>query len=178
MRINLFAGPGSGKSTTAAWLFSQLKIAGYSIELCSEYVKSWSYQKRDVKPFDQIYLLGKQMQYEYRFISAGIKNVITDSPVLLSCSYTQLYNKDLGLHDHMVEIVKVYEKSHPSLNIFLNRDNKPYIEEGRYQTEKQARELDLIIRDDLYSAGVKYSEFSFYDKESILEFVRNKIDKV
>ncbi len=39
MRINLFAGPGAGKSTTATWLFSQLKIAGISIELTSEYVK-------------------------------------------------------------------------------------------------------------------------------------------
>ena len=85
MRINLLAGPGSGKSTTAAWLFSELKIRHISVELITEYVKSWATQKRQVTTFDQVYLFGKQMQYEYRFLNNGIKNVVTDSPLILSC---------------------------------------------------------------------------------------------
>lgn len=175
MRINLFAGPGAGKSTTAAWLFSQLKMDGVSIELVSEYVKSWACQKREVKPFDQIYLMGKQVQYEYRFLTSGVKNIVTDSPVLLSCSYTRLYSEHLGLHEDMLGIAEKYEKAYPSLNIFLNRENKPYQKEGRYQTEEEARKLDTIIRNDLNSIGAKYKEFSFYDQAGILNYVKENL---
>ena len=39
MRINLLAGPGAGKSTMAAWLFSELKRRNISVEHVGEYVK-------------------------------------------------------------------------------------------------------------------------------------------
>ena len=56
MRISLFGGPGSGKSTTAARLFSELKERHYSVEHVSEYVKSWTYMNRKPKGFDQVYI--------------------------------------------------------------------------------------------------------------------------
>lgn len=37
--INLFAGPGSGKSTTCAGVFSKLKLAGVNCEMALEYAK-------------------------------------------------------------------------------------------------------------------------------------------
>ena len=37
--VNLFGAPGSGKSTGAAYIFSQLKIAGVNAELVTEFVK-------------------------------------------------------------------------------------------------------------------------------------------
>jgi len=37
--INLFAGPGAGKSTTAAGLFAEMKRANVDVELVTEYVK-------------------------------------------------------------------------------------------------------------------------------------------
>jgi len=40
MRINFLAGPGAGKSTTTAWIFSELKLRQVSVELVTEYVKS------------------------------------------------------------------------------------------------------------------------------------------
>ena len=36
MRINFLAGPGAGKSTTAAWIFSELKRKQASVELVTE----------------------------------------------------------------------------------------------------------------------------------------------
>lgn len=170
-RINLFAGPGAGKSTTAAWLFAEMKMAGHSVELVTEYVKAWACEKREIKAFDQVYLLGKQMQYEYRFLAAGIKNIITDSPVLLSCSYAKAYRPQLGIHGPMLQLVRAYEKEYPSINIFLNRDDKPYVQEGRYQDTETAKKLDLIIREDLNEVGIEFVEYSFYDKKGILEYV-------
>ena len=37
--INLFGGPGVGKSTMCASIFSKLKILGFECEMATEYVK-------------------------------------------------------------------------------------------------------------------------------------------
>jgi hypothetical protein len=170
-RINLYAGPGAGKSTTASWLFAELKKRNYSIELVSEYVKSWAIAKRDVIGFDQVYLMGKQLNYEYRFLAHGIQHIVTDSPVLLSACYTRSYFNDLKIADHMEAIIAEYEARHPSLNIFLNRDGKEYRTEGRWQDAEAAKNIDGIVKDTLERNGLPYTEFSFYDTEGILKHV-------
>lgn len=175
MRINLYAGPGAGKSTTAAWLFASLKRRGYSIELVSEYIKSWAVAKRNVAPFDQLYLMGKQLHYEYRFLSNSIKNIVTDSPVLLSAIYARSYFPELNIADSMESIVAEYEKSHPSLNIFLNRGDKEYHTEGRWQSKEEAQSIDKTVRLVLDRNEIKYHEFSFFDHELILDHVISHI---
>lgn len=175
MRINLYAGPGAGKSTTAAWLFAELKKAGYNIELVSEYVKSWAISKRDVIGFDQVYLMGKQLNYEYRFLAHGVDHVITDSPVLLSACYTRSYFDDLNIANHMEAIISEYEARHPSLNIFIRRDGKEYRSEGRYQSFDEAKRMDSIILDTLERNSIEYKEFSFYDSDLILKHITDSI---
>ncbi len=44
--INLWAGPGAGKSTTAAGLFNLMKIRGYNVELVTEFAKEMVYEGR------------------------------------------------------------------------------------------------------------------------------------
>ncbi len=172
MRINLYAGPGAGKSTTAAMLFGELKVRGYSIELVSEYVKAWAVEKRKVIGFDQIYLMGKQLHYEHRFLSNGIDHIITDSPVLLSACYTRAFYPELQeVAGHMDGIIAEYEKQYPSINIFLNRGDKEYKQEGRYQTAEEAQSLDRTIRVRLTELGIKFTDFSFFDRDAILEHV-------
>jgi len=53
--INLWGGPGTGKSTSAAHLFGMAKIAGVNAELVQEYVKSWAWEGRTIHSFDQLY---------------------------------------------------------------------------------------------------------------------------
>jgi pantothenate kinase len=40
--INVYGGPGAGKSTSAAYLYYLLKVAGKNVELVREYVKDWA----------------------------------------------------------------------------------------------------------------------------------------
>lgn len=173
MRINLFGGPGSGKSTTAAYIFSRLKKMGYSVEQVSEYVKAWAYQKRSVEKFDQVYIFGKQMQCEYKFLNNGVEHIITDCPVLLSYIYSVLYKTGLG--PSILQIIKEYERDHPSINIFLKRGNKPYDTKGRYQTYEQAKELDELIKDSLRAAGMGFYEIPYENEEQILETIVNEL---
>jgi hypothetical protein len=58
--INLFAGPGAGKSTTMAAIFSSMKRKRLNVEMCPEWVKGASWEDRKQTFTDQGYILGKQ----------------------------------------------------------------------------------------------------------------------
>ena len=59
--VNLFAGPGAGKSTGATYIFAKLKMAGIDCEYVSEYAKDRVWQD-DQFPLQhcQLYVIGKQ----------------------------------------------------------------------------------------------------------------------
>lgn len=179
MRINFFAGPGAGKSTTTARVFSQLKERGYSVEHVGEYVKAWAYQKRDIKKFDQVYLFGKQQQYEYRYLSQGVKNIVTDSPCFLSVIYGLKYLPPQSRIPAAIRMLcDEYDKDFPCVNIFLRRNGKPYIQEGRYQSHDDAKKLDelmLSVLKEVYPDNL--IEVDYQDPDKILEIVLSKAQK-
>jgi tRNA uridine 5-carbamoylmethylation protein Kti12 len=167
MRINLLGGPGSGKSTTAAWLFSELKRKLVSVEHVNEYVKAWAYANRPVDHYDQIYFMAKQMQYEYRFLKNGVKNIVTDSPVDLSIVYAPEHLKPA-----MRLMCQTYNKDFDFVNIFIARGDKPYVQEGRYQDKKCAMEVDQKIIMELGTM----QEFYFGDP-ALLDYVLQRVKK-
>lgn len=175
MRINFYGGPSAGKSTTAAFLFSELKRRGHSVELVTEYVKSWATQNRKVNEFDQVYLFGKQMQYEYRYLQSGVRNIVTDSPILLSAIYAKHYYSQLDFHDSLFDIAAKYEKRFPSINIYLERGTKPYSTQGRYQSYKEALDIDDKIKDFLLSSDIVDAKTLFILNYSEPEIILNTV---
>lgn len=175
MRFNLLGGPGAGKSETALRLAADIKHDLRSVEHVGEYVKSWAYQKRTVEKFDQVYIFGKQHQYEYRFISSGVKNIITDSPVFLSSVYAP---SELALP--LTALCMAYDREFPSMNIFIQRGDKPYLQAGRWQTKDEALELDKRIFDMAQTyctkVGVPFRIYKFQEYDKILDLVRAYCD--
>ena len=57
--INLFGGPGAGKSTIAAGLFYNMKIAGYNVERADEWIKDKVYEGTKYPFKDQLYTFAK-----------------------------------------------------------------------------------------------------------------------
>jgi len=183
-RIGFLGGPGTGKSTCATRIFSDLKILNYNIEYVSEYAKKWAIDKKPIKEYDQIYMLGKQQHYEYQNLCNGYTHIITDSPMLLTYIYAKVYYpNNKRLQNGIRELVLDYELKFPSLNIFLNRDERIYNPLGRYQSEQQAKELDEIIKkeceDFSKDLGRQYiwSYFKFNDYKGILEYLKQRIEK-
>lgn len=172
-RINICAGPGCGKSSIAAQVYANLKVEGYSIELATEYVKGWAYLKRNINPFDQFYLLNKQLQEEYVPLVAGVKTIITDSPVFLPYCYATL-DFPTKVADALIPIIDYFDEEYKSLYLFLKRETV-YVEEGRFQTEEKAKIIDERIKTCLQIRNKNFIEVSIND--NITELVKQHIEK-
>lgn len=148
--INLFGGPGTGKSTGAAYIFSQLKMAGVNAELVTEFAKDkvWEGNKEVFK--NQAYIFGKQY-FKISRCADKVDVIITDSPLLLSI----VYNDNPVLGDSFNETVKNVFSSFNSMNYILSRE-KEYNPVGRNQTESEAKEVDVQVRAMLDQEKISY----------------------
>ncbi len=142
--INLYGAPGAGKSTGAAYLFSQLKLSGINVELVTEFAKDKVWEENKAVFENQVYLFGKQY-FRMSRVDGKVDVVVTDSPLLLS-SY---YNKDeVVLGEEFDALVTKVAKSYNSINIFINRV-KPYNPKGRFQTEEESDLVCLELKNFL-----------------------------
>jgi hypothetical protein len=177
-RICFYAGGGAGKSTTSAWVFSELKRAGYSVELTVEYIKSWAWQNRRPESMDQVYLFGKQLHYEDRVLRSNCQLIVTDSPVLLSSIYARLFSEMPEISAPLETLALIYEKKFPSINIFLERGDKPYKLDGRWGDIDGARKVDAEIRGTLDRLRLEYSVFNWKQPNEILRYVQDRVGYV
>jgi ABC-type oligopeptide transport system ATPase subunit len=153
--INLFGGPGCGKSTTAAGLFYLMKTAGYNVELVTEYAKDVTWDENFKLLENQLYIFAKQYKRVIR-LKDKVDWVITDSPLLLSEVY--LRRGDVSpFHEELSRIFIAGAGELPSINIVLER-LKPYVAIGRTQTLAQSQQLDLEIINVLNEFGIAFKE--------------------
>ena len=140
--VNLFGGPGSGKSTTAAGLFHKLKINGVNCELVTEFAKhiTWKEDFNTLK--NQIYVFAKQHDRMFH-LKGKVDVIITDSPIIMGLSYC---NWDLMSRSFEQLVVDEFNrKDAVNVNYFINRV-KEYNPSGRSQTEEEAKEKDKDIK--------------------------------
>ena len=150
--INLYGAPGAGKSTGAAYIYSQLKMNGINAELVTEFAKDkvWEENKEVFK--NQAYIFGKQY-FRISRCENKVDVIVTDSPLLLSI----IYNNSEVLGEDFNKVVHNVANSYNSLNYFINRV-KEYNPKGRFQTEKESNELSEDIRNFLLKNNVDFYE--------------------
>lgn len=170
--VNLYAGPGSGKSTGAAYIFSKLKMAGINAEIIPEYVKDKVWERADKCVQNQAYVFGKQYFRTFR-LEGEVDVAITDSPLLLSV----VYNGDPVLGEEFNKVVVKVANKYTSLNYFVNRV-KEYNPKGRLQNEIQSGMLSAQIKATLDKMMVSYTTIdgnqAGYDKvvEDVLKYMK------
>jgi hypothetical protein len=139
--VNLFGGPGCGKSTGAAYVFSRLKEAGVNVELVTEFAKDLTWDKSDALN-DQLYVFANQFHRLYRCKRSGVDVVVTDSPLLLSNLYRDRHSPFFG--KPFTNYVEHCHGGFNNLNYFIRRV-KPYNPCGRREDEASAKAMDKKI---------------------------------
>jgi hypothetical protein len=139
--VNLWGGPGTGKSTTAMHLTALLKLAGFNAEFCSEYAKGVVWEGRDYLLRDQFYILAKQHRHMSRLVGQ-VQFIISDSPLHLGIHYSGYDQLIKSICDRMYADFEAQGCRH--INVFLRRI-KSYQPEGRMQTEDEAKSIDPAL---------------------------------
>lgn len=156
--INLFAGPGAGKSTTAAGLFFLMKLKGYKVELIIEYAKELVYNE-DWETLANQELVTKEQNRRQERLLGKVDYAITDSPLLLGLIYGQ------NLSDDLKNKILGYFNYYENINFFKAR-LKPYAQYGRNQNEEEAKEKDREIGALLAAHDIKYNLLVADDKDA------------
>ena len=173
LNINLFGGPGTGKSTTAAEVFALMKRTGYQVELLQEYAKDLTYANEQTRLSDQVHILGEQHHRMAR-LQGSVGCAIHDSPFVMGVTYASTDNGFPldSFTDFAVELFKSYK----NINIFLVRDTElhPYQEYGRSQTLAEAEAKDLEIYDFLTINDIPFTILKISDNtaESIVDIIK------
>lgn len=151
--VNLYGAPGAGKSTGAAYIFSQLKMRGVNAELVTEFAKDKVWEESKAVFQNQAYIFGKQY-FRISRVQDKVDVVITDSPIILSAFYAN----DPVLGEEFDKLATKVAKSYDTVDIFLNRI-KPYNEAGRFQTEEESDALSVDLRLFLKEHDVPYTMY-------------------
>ncbi len=138
--VNFFAPPGAGKSTTAAFVFSQLKMEGVNAELITEFAKDKTWERNSMALANQMYIAGKQF-FKLSRVDGQVDIAVVDSPLPLSI----LYNNNPILGEDFNRVIMNLFNSYTNINFYINRV-KEYNPKGRNQTEEESDEVGRKLR--------------------------------
>lgn len=167
--VNLYGGPGTGKSTMAAALFSELKFMNINCELVTEYAKDKVWEESINTLSDQVYIFAKHHHRIWNLLNK-VDVIITDSPIIMASVYTP--DSEVALKT----LTKEYHFKNNNLEVFLIR-NKPYNTKGRMQTEVEARVKDQEILQLLDTNFINYRQV-YSNKNSVQEIVQMILNKI
>lgn len=138
--VNLFGGPGCGKSVLMASLFVALKKAGHTCEMVPEYVKELVWEDR-LEELDNQHHVARMQHRAFMSRKGKTRFVITDGPLGNALFYNRYYPHVCDIQKTEAQVLS-WLQDFDHLNLFLTRGNFRYEQEGRYQTEEQARAMD------------------------------------
>ena len=162
--INLYGGPGTGKSTLATRLFSDMKLQGFKVEYVPEFAKDLTYAGRFKCLTNQLYITANQY-YRMKIIT-DVDYLIADSPILLGKIYADIYNVK---SDHYSGLVEELYNEFINFDFFIQR-YKEYQTYGRNQTEEEAKAIDGLVLEEL-------SNKNYYTIDAELKMKR-KVKKI
>ncbi len=142
--LNLYGGPGSGKSTVAAHVFTYLKRHDVLTELVGEFAKELIYLGNEQQLTNQVFLMGNQYRKLKDLERYGAMMAISDSPLLMQRVYCagKPYEKEI------VPLLAKLNNEFDNINVFIRRVKK-YQTFGRVHNEDESVELSQIIWDSM-----------------------------
>ena len=115
LHVNLFGGPGVGKSTLALQLTAFFKLLGYSVDMTMEYAKECVYDENYKALDDQLHVAGEQHKRMNR-LDGNVDIAIHDSPFIMGLNYCC----DTKIHTDSFETFMINQfKRYNNYNIYI-----------------------------------------------------------
>lgn len=130
--INIYGGPGTGKTTVAAVLFARMKQKGMFVDMCMEYAKELVYTGK-LRGTNEYAIWDEQRRRHNVMLHGGVDFVITDAPLMQKVVYSQLFSgaTDRELGDMVLEAENTELRYTRSLDIMLPEPPKEIDLKGR-----------------------------------------------
>ncbi len=159
--VNLFGGPSSGKSTTAAGVFYFMKLQGYKVELVTEYAKELVYDGMLELMLDRQEVIFAEQNQRLHRLRGKVDFAIVDSPLLLSCVYPDMNGLQKGVNmwpalEAFKALVLAVIGTYENQNFFLQRPDG-FETGGREHSLQQSMEIDYAIQDALNGNAFPFS---------------------
>lgn len=164
--INLFGGPGIGKSSIASGLTYKLKKKHITCDNPYEFPKVLAWDENHSAIKDQLYVLANQHRGIVKSFGK-VDYIILDSPIVLSLVYKSVYKGTeypATLYGESFDkMVLDIHNQYDNLNIVLKRTEGGYNEKERYQTLDESKKLDSAIEDILIKNNISYHSVEVND---------------
>lgn len=174
--VNIYGGPGAGKSTTALQLVAELKKLGYHADYVSEVAKELVYAK-DFEHLDgtlknQSKILSEQKR-RLDIMLDNVDVVVTDSPLLLNTVYLKE-----NAPEYIESVFSQYE-NYNNYNVVVERDlSVEFEQEGRIHNLEESIKKDGEINTLLDSHDIDYQRFDRNNIAGILDGIISKINDI
>lgn len=157
--INLFGGPGIGKSSIASGLTYKLKKKHITCDNPYEFPKVLAWDENHSAIKDQLYVLANQHRGIVKSFGK-VDYIILDSPIILSLVYKSVYEGieyPASLYGESFDkMVLDIHNQYDTLNILLKRTEGGFNEKERYQTLDESKILDNAIENTLIKNNISY----------------------
>ena len=171
--INLFGGPGIGKSGIASGITYKLKKKHISVNNPYEFPKRLAWDNNIPAIQDQLYVFANQ----HRGIAESygkVDYIVVDSPILFSTIYHTYYTEGYPaklygqeLHDLVISLHKKYV----NINILLERGETIHNDDERFQNYEQSIEIDKLCEKILLENNLPYHKVKV-GKNSVKEIMK------
>jgi hypothetical protein len=156
--VNIFGGPGAGKTILCAEIFAGLKRKGIETEMSLEYAKQLIWRNQTLQNQEEIFQ--KQLE-QLNCLGGKVEVIVTDAPLL----HTTYYSDDKKLKKKALN----YHHTFQNYNLFLQRDESKYQQIGRIQDLKKAKEIDFAILEILRNYNLPYDFYTLNDTTQIIQ---------
>lgn len=150
--VNLFGGPGIGKSTLAASVFAELKRNNIDCELVTEYAKHVVWEENTKALDNQFFTTANQYHREF-IVHGKVDVLITDSPIILGAIYNE-DNNFIRAQAYETWLLETFNDRR-NLNYLLTR-SAPYQQIGRVQNLEEAIDKDNQLEQFLSEQDIEH----------------------
>lgn len=140
--VNMFGGPGRGKSTTAYKLIGLLKAKDHKAELVVESAKKAAYTNALHQLQDQVYLVAKHNN-DLRILENQVDIIVTDGSLLNCIAYADPETQRME-----IELSKELYSRFDNIGFIIPR-KALYMKYGRSQTREEAEIIDKKVFDSI-----------------------------